>query len=67
MRTSPIGPELVEATPRRRQGRMAFGGALSACRFIVTNMARRAESVVGFYNKRGTCEQYIKEGKGAIK
>jgi hypothetical protein len=35
--------------------------------FIVTNMARRAKSVVGFYNKRGTCEQYIKEGKGAIK
>jgi hypothetical protein len=35
--------------------------------FIVTNIARRAESVVGFYNKRGTCEQYIKEGKGAIK
>jgi hypothetical protein len=35
--------------------------------FIVTNMARRAENVVAFYNKRGTCEQYIKEGKGAIK
>jgi hypothetical protein len=35
--------------------------------FIVANMARRAESVVGFYNKRGTREQYIKEGKGAIK
>jgi len=35
--------------------------------FIATNMARCAESVVGFYNKRGTCEQYIKEGKGAIK
>ncbi|WP_051134345.1 IS1380 family transposase [Methylocystis sp. ATCC 49242] len=34
--------------------------------FIVTNMARRAENVVAFYNKRGTCEQYIKEGKGAI-
>ena len=34
---------------------------------IATNMARRAESVVGFYNKRGTCEQYIKEGNGAIK
>ena len=30
-------------------------------------MARRAENVVGFYNKRGTCEQWIKEGKGAIK
>jgi hypothetical protein len=35
--------------------------------FIVTNMARVAENVVGFYNKRGTCEQHIKEGKGAIK
>lgn len=34
--------------------------------FIVTNMARRAENVVSFYNKRGTCEQWIKEGKGAI-
>ena len=35
--------------------------------FIVTNMARRAENVVAFYNKRGTCEQWINEGKGAIK
>ncbi len=35
--------------------------------FIVTNMARAVENVVAFYNKRGTCEQYIKEGKGAIK
>jgi hypothetical protein len=35
--------------------------------FIVTNMARAAENVVAFYNKRGTCEQWIKEGKGAIK
>jgi DDE family transposase len=35
--------------------------------FIVTNMSRPAENVVTFYNKRGTCEQWIKEGKGAIK
>lgn len=35
--------------------------------FIVTNMARCAQNVVAFYNKRGTCEQWIKEGKGAIK
>ena len=35
--------------------------------FIVTNMSRQAERVVAFYNKRGTCEQWIKEGKGAIK
>jgi len=35
--------------------------------FIVTNLARPAERVVAFYNQRGTCEQYIKEGKNAIK
>ena len=35
--------------------------------FIVTNMSRPPERVVAFYNKRGTCEQWIKEGKGAIK
>ena len=35
--------------------------------FIVTNMSRPAERVVAFYNKRGTAEQWIKEGKGAIK
>ncbi len=35
--------------------------------FIVTNLARSAERVVAFYNKRGTAEQWIKEGKGAIK
>jgi Transposase DDE domain group 1 len=35
--------------------------------FIVTNMTRPAENVVSFYNKRGTCEQWIKEGKGAVK
>jgi Transposase DDE domain group 1 len=35
--------------------------------FIVTNLARSAEGVVAFYNRRGTCEQYIKEGKNAIK
>jgi hypothetical protein len=35
--------------------------------FIVTNLSRPVERVVAFYNKRGTCEQWIKEGKGAIK
>jgi hypothetical protein len=35
--------------------------------FIVTNMSRPAERVVAFYNKRGTAEQWIKKGKGAIK
>jgi hypothetical protein len=32
--------------------------------FIVTHLAPPAERIVGFYNHRGTCEQYIKEGKG---
>src|SRR5713226_6417335 len=35
--------------------------------FIVTNLARSAQGIVAFYNRRGTCEQYIKEGKNAIK
>ena len=35
--------------------------------FIVTNLARPTQRVVAFYNQRGTAEQWIKEGKGAIK
>ena len=33
--------------------------------FIVTNMSLPSHSVVRFYNKRGTAEQWIKEGKQA--
>jgi len=35
--------------------------------FIVSNLARSPEGIVAFYNQRGTCEQWIKEGKNAIK
>ncbi|CDK99863.1 transposase (fragment) [Magnetospirillum gryphiswaldense MSR-1 v2] len=35
--------------------------------FIVTNLTRPAARVVAFYNQRGTAEQYIKEGKNAVK
>ena len=35
--------------------------------FIVTNLSRPAERVVAFYNQRGTAEQWIREGKGAIR
>jgi hypothetical protein len=35
--------------------------------FIVSNLARSPEGIVAFYNRRGTCEQWIKEGKNAIK
>ena len=34
--------------------------------FIVTNLRYRDKKVVKFYNKRGTCEQWIKEGKYAL-
>src|SRR5687768_16765425 len=35
--------------------------------FIVTNLKRPAERVVRFYNGRGTAEQWIKEGKQALR
>ena len=35
--------------------------------FIVTNMTLPSRAVVRFYNKRGTAEQWIKEGKQAVK
>jgi hypothetical protein len=35
--------------------------------FIVTNLTRPAERVSKFYNGRGTVEQYIKEGKLALR
>jgi hypothetical protein len=35
--------------------------------FIVTNLTWRSKNVVKFYNGRGTAEQWIKEGKNAVK
>ena len=35
--------------------------------FIVTNLRRKPRQVVKFYNGRGTAEQWIKEGKNAVK
>ena len=35
--------------------------------FIVTTLTGTNRAVVRFYNQRGTAEQWIKEGKGAIK
>src|SRR5450759_4327817 len=34
--------------------------------FIVTNLQRKPENVVRFYNKRGVAEGWIKEGKYAL-
>jgi hypothetical protein len=35
--------------------------------FIVSNLETESRAVVRFYNKRGTAEQWIKEGKQAVK
>ncbi len=35
--------------------------------FIVTNLETDSRAVVRFYNKRGTAEQWIREGKQAVK
>ncbi len=43
------------------------GELLPCVGFIVTNLRRPAKRVVAFYNGRGTAEQWIKEGKHAVK
>ena len=35
--------------------------------FLVTNLCRPPERVVAFYNGRGTAEQWIREGKNAVR
>ena len=35
--------------------------------FILTDLETPSRAVVRFYNKRGTAEQWIKEGKQALK
>lgn len=35
--------------------------------FIVTNLKKQSKNVVKFYNGRGTAEQWIKEGKNAVR
>jgi hypothetical protein len=44
-----------------------FGELFPRVGFIVTNLEADSRAVVRFYNKRGTAEQWIKEGKQAVK
>ena len=44
-----------------------FGELFPRVGFIVTNLETDNRAVVRFYNKRGTAEQWIKEGKQAVK
>ena len=54
-------------TPRRIVAKVEHhrGELFPRVGFIVTNMTLPSRSVVRFYNKRGTAEQWIKEGKQA--
>jgi hypothetical protein len=55
--------------PRRVVAKVEWhpGELLPRVGFIATNLTRPAESVVAFYNHRGTAEQWIKEGKAAVR
>jgi Transposase DDE domain group 1 len=55
-------------TARRVVGKVEFhcGELFPRVGFIVTNLGTSSRAVVRFYNKRGTAEQWIKEGKQAV-
>ena len=56
-------------TPRRIVAKVEHhrGELFPRVGFIVTNIVLPSRSVVRFYNKRGTAEQWIKEGKQALR
>ncbi len=57
------------AKPRRVVAKVEWhpGELYPRVGFIVTNLKRPAERIVKFYNGRGTAEQWIKEGKLALR
>ena len=66
MRTSPIRPEAGRS--RAKSSPRSNGIPANSIRVSASSQPTgRAETVVAFYKKSGTCEQYNKEGKGAIK
>jgi hypothetical protein len=56
-------------TARRVVAKVEFhcGELFPRVGFIVTNLETNSRAVVRFYNKRGTAEQWIREGKQAVK
>jgi hypothetical protein len=56
-------------TARRVVAKVEFhaGELFPRVGFIVTNLETPSRAVVRFYNKRGTPEEWIKEGKQAVK
>ena len=65
MRVSQIQKSMSSSKPKGSNTPFAWG--IASCRSIGYLLNVSCENVVAFYNKRGTCEQWIKEGKGAIK
>jgi hypothetical protein len=57
------------STPRRVVAKVEWhqGELYPRVGFLVTNLRRPAERVSKFYNGRGTAEQWIKEGKQALR
>jgi hypothetical protein len=60
------GRELDQGTAGGGKGGVPLRGVVPAVGFIVTNFQTSSRAVVRFYNKRGTAEQWIKEGKQAV-
>ncbi len=54
--------------PRRVVAKVAWhcGELFPRVGFVVTNLRAKPQAVVEFYNRRGTAEQWIKEGKYAL-
>jgi hypothetical protein len=51
----------------RKRGRIHLGELFPRVGFIVTNLETDCRAVVRFYDKRGTAQQWIKQGKQAVK
>jgi hypothetical protein len=61
------GSELEDCATSSSEGGVSRRGGYPRLGFIVTNLETPSRAVVRFYNKRGTAEQWIKEGKQAVK
>jgi hypothetical protein len=60
------GSELEAGAAGGGEGQVPLWGVVPRVWFIVTSLAASSLAVVRFYNKRGTAEQWIKEGKQAV-
>lgn len=59
----------IDSTEIRVYGNQEYhqGDLFPRVGFIVTNLSLPSRAAVRFYDKRGTSEQWIKEGKQAVR